>query len=83
MRGSLSSSWNCSIQIEEENVDNKADKGKHKTKQSKQKHEKNVGKLYIGNLNLRIDENDLAELFGLNTTKYLRENVLSQYANES
>ena len=73
MPGSLPSSRNCSIQNEEENMDNKADKGKHKTKQFKQKQEKNVGKLYIGNLNLGIDENDLTELFGLNTTKYLIE----------
>ena len=34
--------------------------------------EKNVSKSYIGNLNLSIKENDLVELFGLNTTKYLR-----------
>ena len=32
MPGSLSSSSNCSIQIEEENMENKADKGKHKIK---------------------------------------------------
>ena len=32
MSGSLSSSGNCSIQIEEENMENKADKGKHKIK---------------------------------------------------
>ena len=31
-----------------------------------------MSKLYIGNLNLGVKENDLAELFGLNTTKYLR-----------
>ena len=35
--------------------------------------EKNVSKSYIGNLNLSIKENDLVELFGLRTTKYLRE----------
>ena len=71
--GSLSSSRSCSIQNEEENMDNKADKGKHKIKQSEQKQEKNVSKLYIGNLNLGIKENDLAELFGVITTKYLKE----------
>ena len=71
--GSLSSSRSCSIQNEEENMDNKADKGKHKIKQSEQKQEKNVSKLYIGNLNLVVKENDLVELFRLNATKYLRE----------
>ena len=54
-------------------MENKVDKGKHKIKQSEQKQEKNVSKLHIGNLNLGIKENDLVELFGLNTTKYLRE----------
>ena len=34
-------------------MENKADKGKHKIKQSEQKQEKNVSKLYIGNLNKR------------------------------
>ena len=32
-----------------------------------------MSKLYIGNLNLDIKENDLVELFSLNTSKYLRE----------
>ena len=32
-----------------------------------------MSNLYIGNYNLGIKENDLVELFGLNTTKYLRE----------
>ena len=54
-------------------MDIKADKGKHKIKQSEQKQENNVSKLYVGNLNLAIKENDLVELFRLNTTKYLRE----------
>ena len=67
----MSSSHNCSIQNED--LENKSDKGKHKIKQSEQKQEKNVSKLYIGNLNLSITENDLVELFGLNTTKYLRK----------
>ena len=70
---SLSSSRNCSIQNEEENMENKADKGKHKIKQSEQKQEKNVSKLYIENLNLAIKESDLVELFELSATKYLRE----------
>ena len=52
---------------------NEADKGKYKTKQSEQKQEKNVSKLYIRNLSPSIKENDLVEFFGLNTTKYLRE----------
>ena len=69
----MSSSSNCSIQNEEENMENKADKGKHKIEQSEQKQEKNLSKLYLGNLNLGIKENDLIELFILNTTKYLRE----------
>ena len=73
MPGSLSSSSNCSIQIEEENMENKADKGKHKIRQSEKRQEKNVSNLYIGNYNLGIKENDLVEPFGLNTTKYLRE----------
>ena len=49
MPGSLLSSRNCSIQNEEENIENKPDKGKHKIKQPEQKQEKNVSKLYIGN----------------------------------
>ena len=32
-----------------------------------------MSNLYIGNYNLGIKENDLVELFGLNTTKYLGE----------
>ena len=71
--GSLVSSRNCSIQNEEENMENKPDKGKHKIKQFEQKQEKNVKKLHIGNLNLGTKESDLVELFGLNPTKYLRE----------
>ena len=71
--GSLLSSRNCSIQNDEENMENKPDKGKHKIKIFEQKQEKNVSKLYTANLNLGIKENDLVELFGLNTTKYLRE----------
>ena len=71
--GFLSSSRNCSIQNEEENMENKADKGKHKIKQSEQKQEKNVSKLYIENLNVAIKESDLVELFELSATKYLRE----------
>ena len=71
--GSLPSSRNCSIQNEEENMENKADKGEHKIKQTEQKQEKKVSKLYIRNLNLGIKENNLVELFGLSTTKYLRE----------
>ena len=70
---SLSSSRNCSIHNEEKVIENKADKNKHKIKQSEQKQEKNVSKLYIGNLNLVVKENDLVELFRLNATKYLRE----------
>ena len=71
--GFLSSLPNCSIQNEEENMENKADEGKHKIKEPEQKQEKSVSKLYIGNLNLGIKENDLAELFGVITTKYLKE----------
>ena len=54
-------------------MENIADKGKHEIKQSKQKQEKNVSKLHIGNSNLCSKEKDLRELFGLNATKYLRE----------
>ena len=54
-------------------MENKAYKDKHKISQSAQKQDKNVSKLYIGNLNPSIKEIDLLELFGLNTTKYLRE----------
>ena len=68
--GTLSSSRNCSNQNEEENVENKTDKVKYKVKQSEQKQENNVSKLYTGNLNLSIKENDLVEIFRLNTTKY-------------
>ena len=63
------------MQNEEKDMENKADKGKYKIKQSDQKQEKNVSKLYVGNLNPSIKENYLLENepFGLNTTKYLRE----------
>ena len=54
-------------------MENKAYKDKHKISQSAQNQGKNVSKLYIGNLNPSIKEIDLLELFGLNTTKYLRE----------
>ena len=70
----MSSSRNCTIQNEEEDMEDKADKDKDKINQSEQKQEKNVSKLYTGNLNPNIKENDLEELFGLITTKYLREN---------
>ena len=56
MPGSLLSSRNYSIQNEEGNMENKPDKGKHKIKQPEQKQEKNVRKLYIGNLNHGIKE---------------------------
>ena len=70
---SLTSLRNCRIQKEEEKTENEADKDKHKINQSKQKQEKNMSKLYIGSLNPSIKEINLVELFGLNTTKYLRE----------
>ena len=60
---SLSSSIDCSVQNGEEDMENKADKNKHKISQSEQKQEKNAGKLYIGNLNPSIKETDLVELF--------------------
>ena len=69
----MSSSLECIVQNKEEDMENKADKDKHKISQSEQKQEKNVSKLYIGNLNPSIKEIDLVGLFGLNTTKYLRE----------
>ena len=53
-------------------MENKVDKVKHKISQSEQKQEKNVSKLYIGNLYPSIKEIDLVEPFGLNPTKYLR-----------
>ena len=34
-----------------------------------------LGKLYIGNLNVNVTANDICELFGLKTTKYLRSNT--------
>ena len=68
---SLSSSLDCCFG--EEDLKNKADKGKHKISQSQQKQEKNASKLYIGNLNLSIKVIDLVKLFGLNTTKCFRE----------
>ena len=68
---SLSSSLDCSFG--EEDMKNKADKDKHKISQSQQKQEKNASKLYIRNLNLSIKVIDLVKLFGLNTTKCLRE----------
>ena len=51
---SLSSPLDCSIQNGEEDMENKADKGKHKISQSEQKLEKNPSKLFMGNLNPRI-----------------------------
>ena len=51
-------------------MENKTDKVKYKVKQSEQKQENNVSKLYTGNLNLSIKENDLVEISRLNTTKY-------------
>ena len=51
---SLSSSLDCSIQNGEEDMENKADKGKHKISQSEQKLEKNPSKLFMGNLNPHI-----------------------------
>ena len=50
-------------------MENKANKDKHKINQSEKKQEKNVNR----NLNPSIKEIDFVELFGLNTTKYLRE----------
>ena len=70
---SLSSSLDCSVQNGEEDMENKADKDKHKISQSEQKQEKNASKLYIENLSSSSKEIDLVELFRLNTTKYLRE----------
>ena len=70
MPGSLLLSRNCSIQNEEENMENKPDKCKHKIKQRKQKQEKNVSKLYIGNLNLVLKKMILwnfSDLTPLNT----------------
>ena len=53
-------------------MENKTDKDKHKINQSGKKQEKNLSKLYIGNLNSNIKETYLVELFGLNTTKCLK-----------
>ena len=50
-------------------MENKTNKDKHKINQSEKKQEKNVNR----NLNPSIKEIDFVELFGLNTTKYLRE----------
>ena len=46
-------------------MENEADIGKYKTKQSEQKQEKNVSKLYIRNLSPSIKENDLVGFFVL------------------
>ena len=51
----------------------KADIDKYKIRQSEQKQEKNVSKLYIGNVSTSVKENDLVQCFGLSTTKYLRQ----------
>ena len=51
-------------------MENKPDKCKHKIKQRKQKQEKNVSKLYIGNLNLVLKKMILwnfSDLTPLNT----------------
>ena len=34
-----------------------------------------LGKLFIGNLNVNVTIDDIYELFGLKTTKYLRSNT--------
>ena len=39
-------------------------------------------RLYIGNLNKDLKEQDLIELFGFNTTTYLQENFVSNYRLE-
>ena len=51
----------------------KTDKDKYKIRQSERNQEKNMSKLYIGNVSTSIKENDLLQRFGLNTTKYLRQ----------
>ena len=51
----------------------KANTDKNIISQSEQKQEKNLSKLYIGNLNPSVKENDLVELFRMSTNKYLRE----------
>ena len=78
----MSSSRNCTIQNEEEDMEDKADKDKDKINQSEQKQEKNVSKLYTGNLNPNIKENDLEELFGLINHQIIKRKFLSQYVNE-
>ena len=49
----------------------KTDKDKYKIRQSEQNQEKNMSKLYIGNVSTSIKENDLVQRFGLNATRYL------------
>ena len=54
----------------------KTDKDKYKIRQSEQNQEKNMSKLYIGNVSTSIKENDLVQRFGLNATRYLGQCAL-------
>ena len=75
----MPSSRDCSVQNGEEDMENKADKDKHKIRQSEQKQEKNVSKFNIRNLKPCIKHfrrsfwKASLECFGLSITKYLRE----------
>ena len=53
------------------NVDQHIQKQKY---QSRQQLKQNCKKLYVGNLNPKVTEEDINELFGLKSTEYLRRN---------
>ena len=44
--------------------------------QSRQQLKQNSKKLYVGNLNTNVTEEDINELFGLKSTEYLRQNCI-------
>ena len=50
---------------------------KHKNNRTQQlaQQQNLLGKLFIGNLNVNVTIDDIYELFGLKTTKYLRSNT--------
>ena len=62
---------NCSIQNEEQEMDNEVHKNKDTTKPCEQKQKKLL--IISRNFNPNIKENDLGELFGLTVTNYLKE----------
>ena len=48
---------------------------KNNRTQQHEQQQNQLGKLFIGNLNVNVTMDDIYELFGLKTTKYLRSNT--------